>query len=165
MRPRRSSARSSSSGLPRPIERRPILCAAGLQHRDSRVVLGDGVGRTPGEHFADAPGGFVLLIALFRWRRWEARLFLALVCFPQTPGAMSALPLLLIPKTLRGMLILALLGFGSQATVPFVLPAGDTLIPNLREIAIMTMWTCYFPALFYLMRLPPHNESMVLAER
>ena len=104
------------------------------------------------------PGGFLLLIALLRWRRWEGRLFLALVCFPQTPGAMSALPLLLIPKTLQGMLILALLGFASRGMVPFFLPADDTLVPNIRQIALMTMWTCYFPALYYLLRLPTREE-------
>ena len=105
------------------------------------------------------PGGFLLLFALLRWRRWEGRLFLALVCFPQTPGAMSALPLLLIPKTLQGMLVLALLAFGSRGVVPFVLPADETLLPNIRQIGIMTMWTCYFPALYYLLRLPQRNES------
>lgn len=103
------------------------------------------------------PGGCLLLAALLRWRRWEGRLFLALICLPQTPGAMSALPLLLIPKTLRGMLILALLGFASRGLVPFFLPADGTLLANLYQLALWTMLSCYFPALYFLMRLPPRE--------
>ena len=106
------------------------------------------------------PGGFLLLVALVRWRRWEGRLFLALACLPQTPSVMSALPLLLIPKSLRGMLILAILGFASRGNVPFFVTADETLVPNFETIARMTMWTCYFPALYFLLRLPPREETI-----
>jgi hypothetical protein len=107
------------------------------------------------------PGGFLLLLAATRWRRWEGRLFLLLICIPQTPGPMSALPLLLIPKTLQGMLLLAILGFGSRGSVPFILPADETFLSNLRAIGLWTMVTCYFPALYYLMRLPGRNAPNV----
>lgn len=111
------------------------------------------------------PGGFVLLLAALRWRRWEGRMYLALLCAPQTPGAMSALPLLLIPKTWRGVLILSLLSFGAQATVPFVLELGPTFVPRLREISYMTMLTCFVPALYYLLRLPAREDAATLSEK
>jgi hypothetical protein len=45
------------------------------------------------------PGGFILLVALVRWRRPEARLLAALACVPQTIGLYETLPLFLIPRT------------------------------------------------------------------
>ena len=45
------------------------------------------------------PGGPLLLLALLRWRRPEARLLAVLGAVPQTTLAYAALPLFLIPKT------------------------------------------------------------------
>lgn len=105
------------------------------------------------------PGGALLLVALLRWHRWEGRLYLTLLCVPQTPGAISALPLLLIPKTWRGMLVLSILSFGAHATVPLVLELGPSFVPKLREASRMTMWSCFVPALYYLLRLPRLEDA------
>jgi hypothetical protein len=45
------------------------------------------------------PGGFLLLLALLRWREPSGRLLAALACVPQTIGLYEALPLFLIPRS------------------------------------------------------------------
>ena len=53
-------------------------------------------------------GGPLLLLALFRWRSWDARLLAALSCVPQTPLVYETLPLFLIPRTLGESVYLVL---------------------------------------------------------
>ncbi len=48
-----------------------------------------------------AAGGFLLLLALFRWRRLDARLLLAYAMVPHTPVVYDVLPLGLIARTFR----------------------------------------------------------------
>ena len=52
-------------------------------------------------HFSPlrTPLGFLLLLALARWRRPEARLLVVLGIVPQSPFVYEALPLFLVPKT------------------------------------------------------------------
>lgn len=45
-------------------------------------------------------GGPLLLLALLRWRRPEARMLLALACVPQTALLYEVVPLMLVPATL-----------------------------------------------------------------
>lgn len=45
------------------------------------------------------PGGFVLLLALLRWRRPEARVLVVLALVPQTGALYDTVPLFLIPRT------------------------------------------------------------------
>jgi hypothetical protein len=66
-------------------------------------------------------GGPLLLLALLRWRRPEARLLAALSCIPQTPELYESLPLFLIPATLGQGAMLAALNYGvvfGRGTVP-----------------------------------------------
>lgn len=44
-------------------------------------------------------GGPLILLALLKWRRPEARLLAVLACAPQTPNVYEAVPLFLIPAT------------------------------------------------------------------
>jgi hypothetical protein len=44
------------------------------------------------------PGGILILAALTRWRRGEARLLVALACVPHTTLPYELLPLFLIPR-------------------------------------------------------------------
>ena len=55
------------------------------------------------------PGGVILLLALLRWRRPEARLLAILACVPQTSAVYEFLPLSLVPKDRREALVLAVL--------------------------------------------------------
>jgi hypothetical protein len=56
-------------------------------------------------------GGPLVLLALLRWRRREARLLVALACVPQTPELYEAIPLFLIPRRLESGAFLAGLTF------------------------------------------------------
>jgi hypothetical protein len=54
------------------------------------------------------PAGPMLLLALFRWRRPDARLVLLLGCVPMTITGYELLPLFLVPATLRQSMVLAI---------------------------------------------------------
>jgi hypothetical protein len=65
--------------------------------------------RTPHEYFlmpVTVLGGPLILLALLRWRRPEARLLAALACIPQTFSSYDALLLFLVVRTRRESLIL-----------------------------------------------------------
>ena len=47
------------------------------------------------------PGGALLLLALLKWKRADARLLLALACVPHTTVPYETIPLFLIPQTWR----------------------------------------------------------------
>ena len=56
-------------------------------------------------------GGPVILFALSRWRRPEARLLVAIACVPHTTLVYETLPLLLVAKTRREAMLLSFLSF------------------------------------------------------
>jgi hypothetical protein len=56
-----------------------------------------------------ALGGPLLLLAVLRWRRLDARVLLACVCVPHTPTVYDVLPLSLAVRTFREGLVFALL--------------------------------------------------------
>jgi hypothetical protein len=69
------------------------------------------------------PGGVLVLLALVRWRRAEARLLVAMACVPHTTAPYETIPLFLVPETWReaialwGLAILAYVG--QYATGPY----------------------------------------------
>jgi hypothetical protein len=113
------------------------------------------------------PFGFVLLVVLLRWRLPEGRMFAALVLAPQTVAMYELLPLMIIPRTLRQSLTLALawdvVFFGSQprgAWVPATVP--DPFVPSSWPVLLLAG---YLPALVLLLRDParkqPHTASIL----
>lgn len=54
-------------------------------------------------------GGPLILLALLKWRRADARLLVALACMPQTPVLYEAVPLFLLVRTLREAVVLLVL--------------------------------------------------------
>ncbi|HET8624044.1 MAG TPA: hypothetical protein VFM14_10815 [Gemmatimonadales bacterium] len=90
-------------------------------------------------------GGALLLLALFRWRLPEARQVAAVALVPLSPHIYEALPLLLLARTRREMLLLTLLGsagFFAALTVPR--PSGPDHGPIPWAIVF---FSCYLPAL------------------
>ena len=54
-------------------------------------------------------GGPLILLALLKWRRAEARLLVALACIPQTPVLYEVVPLFLLVRNLREATLLVVL--------------------------------------------------------
>jgi hypothetical protein len=65
-------------------------------------------------------GGFVALLGLFRWRRPEARLLVALACVPQTMLLYEALPPFLIPRTIGEVVVLLVASVSAQVVSAYV---------------------------------------------
>lgn len=117
------------------------------------------------EHFEPVvalPGGALLLLALLRWRRWEAKFLVAFALIPQTFGIVSALPLLLIPKSWRGTLSLTLLSFAPSALSPLVLTQEMPFGEKTHLVGVLSLLTVYLPALWFVMRLSsgPEREAV-----
>jgi hypothetical protein len=110
-------------------------------------------------HFAAVqfPGGFLVLAALTRWRRWEARLLLALACVPQTMLFYETVLLLLIPRGWRESILftaltwVALWWVVEQGALTFAVTAQVTG----RAITL----ALYLPATLMVLRRP--NEGPV----
>jgi hypothetical protein len=107
------------------------------------------------------PAGFLLLLALIRWRRPEARLLVALACVPQTIGLYDTLPLFLIPRTRMegyGLAVMSYLAAFGQALLYPRLP-HMTLAENLAERWPVVLVCLYLPALLLVLR-PRSGEDV-----
>lgn len=101
-------------------------------------------------------GGVVVLLALLRWRRPEARLIVALACVPQTIDWYETVPLLLIPNTYRQSLVYsAILSLGFFLP-PYVIPKGPEALMD-AQAGILMIAFAYLPATIMVLRRP--NEG------
>jgi len=104
------------------------------------------------------PWGWLLLLALLRWRRREARLLLALAALPQTVHFAQSLPLLLTAGSRRDLLVLG-------ATLGIALILGPTAPTNATWGQMMqAAWPYilvggYLPAVILLLRRPNVDEA------
>lgn len=102
------------------------------------------------------PFGFLMLLALLRWRRREARLLVAICLLPQTPGFYDALVLFAIPRTFRESLGLCVAGF----VVFFAMVARQPWATGadwMADISRFTLWFQYLPCVAMVLRRP--NEG------
>jgi hypothetical protein len=115
------------------------------------------------------PGGFLLLLALIRWRQPEARLLAVLACVPQTIGLYETLPLFLIPRTRWQGYALA----GSSYVAAFSQVAAVPRLPGMTLDAVLAdrwpfLFVClYLPALVMVLLPRPVEgpaRSAVVAE-
>jgi hypothetical protein len=109
------------------------------------------------------PGGVLLLLALLRWRRPEARWLTVVACVPGTPGAAEALVLFTFPMSLRQCLCLALL-----THVPNFLMARArfaTFQAFTDRGALLMLGFVYLPALMVVLSRPNEGTVPVLIER
>jgi hypothetical protein len=108
------------------------------------------------------PGGFIALVALFKWRRPEARLIFFLSLVPQNIAWYDSVPLVIIPSSL----------------VESVLQSFLISIPAIREIlthggsdGVVDFWPrgfelalfAYLPALVMVMRRPNVSDPQIQA--
>lgn len=116
---------------------------------------------THGEHFrapvAFLPYGPLLLLALLRWRRPEARLLLALGCLPHNVVLYEALPLFLIPATVGESITLALL---SQVVMTLTMLRGPHgFAEYLHVTSPLVVLLLYLPCLVMILRRGPETPA------
>jgi hypothetical protein len=98
-------------------------------------------------------GGVLLLLALLRWRLPEGRQLAALAFMPLSPHLYEAVPLLLVARTRKEMLVLAVcgtVGLAAGAVLPHSWGPDHGPIPW-----IVVLLTAYLPALAVVLR---HRE-------
>jgi len=97
------------------------------------------------------PGGPLLLLALFKWKRPEARLLAALACVPHTTLAYEAVPLFLVPRSWNEAWILwagTFVAFiGHELTGPYA-----SQFAWVRASGIWLVACAYFPCLVMVLR-------------
>jgi hypothetical protein len=108
-------------------------------------------------------GGPLLLLALLRWRRPEARLLAALACTPQTLMFYETLPLFLVPRTnLQGLTLALGSWVALVASYAFSAVQVDPVARYLEERAVMgrwIVWAMYLPCLVMILRRPNLAEA------
>jgi hypothetical protein len=102
------------------------------------------------------PFGFLLLLALLKWRRPEARWLLAISVVPLPPSFYDQLLLAVVCLTFRESLL-----FAASTCVLFFYVGFNTPQPDYlawgRVVANGTVWICYLPVLAMVLRRP--NEG------
>jgi hypothetical protein len=107
--------------------------------------------------------GPLLLLAILRWRRPEARLLLALAAVPQTPLLYETLPLFLVPRTRQQTGALVALSMAVFVTVK-LLGAGS--IQHWYDLSgeLITL-LLYVPCLVMVLRRPNEGPAPAWVER
>ena len=98
-------------------------------------------------------GGFLVLAALARWRRADARLLVAMALVPHTPMIHEAVPLFLIAETLEEGAILAILTVVSWAALNQLGPYADQTAMYAMSGQLM-VWLLYLPCTLMVCRRP-----------
>jgi energy-converting hydrogenase Eha subunit E len=104
-------------------------------------------------------GAPVLLLALLRWRRPEARLLVALACVPQSTIIYEGLYFMLIPRTRRGLLVASLGSYVGYLWQSYYAVTSATL-EELHYGAGDALVACfYLPALVAILRRPNEGDT------
>ena len=101
--------------------------------------------------------GPLLIAALLRWRRPEARLLFVMACAPQNLGWYDQVPLSIIPGTFRQVLIFSLLSYVPLFLVPFVRDPASTA-HSYEILSRMVICACYLPCLLAVLTRPNEGE-------
>lgn len=148
VKPNAGVALAAGYGIPRPaLIAAGILLLVSLAWRSSWPFEWWQAMRAPHQQIVPPvlrPGGVLLLLALLRWRRPEARFLVALGCLPQSGALYELVPLGLIPGTLREMIVLT-----GASQVALLL-----LHPNLEYLNLAAAYTGAWPKILLLIYLP-----------
>ncbi len=107
-------------------------------------------------------GGPLLLLSMLRWRRWDARLLLACALVPQTGSAVGTLPLLLVPRTFRSLLVMGILSYVPAFLAP---RAGESMESWARRENLAALLAVYLPMLWLVLREPNRGPAPPWLER
>jgi len=100
------------------------------------------------------PLGWLLLLALFRWRRQAARWILVACFLPGTPVVYNALPLFAYPWSFRTTLVLALLSHAAMWP-PLLASARGNGFADYAAVSVPSLlFLLYLPAVVFLLREP-----------
>jgi hypothetical protein len=101
------------------------------------------------------PGGVLVLLALSRWRRPEARLLVALACVPQSLLLYETVPLALVPRGWKEATIFTALSYAVLLLVPT--PTGRAFAPFAMASGRLSTLLIYVPLTMMVLRRP--NEG------
>jgi hypothetical protein len=104
-------------------------------------------------------GGPLILLALLRWRRPEARLLVALACVPHTTLLYEALPLFLVPASWAQASLLLALNWVAEITV-ITLGPYESLIERARVSGMISVAVLYFPCLIMVLARPNEGQDL-----
>ena len=100
------------------------------------------------EHFRPLvvrPGGFLALLALFRWRDPDARLLIALAVVPVTGLAYDVLPACLVCRSRKQAAALAVASYAGWLGAPMV-NAAQGFADEMWRNGELVLWCCLLPA-------------------
>jgi hypothetical protein len=97
------------------------------------------------------PGGFLVLLALVRWKEPTARLLVALSCIPHTTLPYETLYLFVIPQTAGRAWALCFLSYLAPVLVG---PVNSMTVEYVQRYGDAILWTTYIPCLAMLL-FPP----------
>ena len=100
------------------------------------------------------PGGVVLVLALLRWRRPEARMLFVLSLVPQTMTFHDVLPVMLVAQTFRQSLSLGLLSHAAFLLARSELITETDVGVMFHNTAPLALWLMYVPALILILKRP-----------
>lgn len=109
-------------------------------------------------------GGGVLLLALLKWRRPEARLLTVLAVLPSAPIPYEALPLFVIPQTRYEMMALTILS-DAMYTATMNLSAQHEMAAYYAAGRPAIVWLSFVPALVLVLRRPNEGDVPEVIER
>lgn len=104
------------------------------------------------------PGGLLVLLALARWRRPEARLLVAMACVPHTTLLYEVLPLFLVPASWRESLLLVACTWVTQA-IEMIVGPFPYLPDRVAFSGRMAVALCYLPCVVMVLQRP--NEGFL----
>jgi hypothetical protein len=110
------------------------------------------------------PGGVLLLLALLRWRRPEARWLAVVACTPGTPGLQEALVFFTTRLTLRQVLVLGLLSHAAL-WVAFVARQHGSFYSSVPVAAVANIAFIYIPALVVVLQRPNEGDVPAAIDR
>lgn len=102
-----------------------------------------------------APFGLLLVLAVLRWRRREARLLLAMACVPQLLLFADQLPLMLVARNAREATLLTV---GGWVAALFWYAREADKFGAVSFAAPYVLAGVYLPALWVVLRQPNHGE-------
>lgn len=102
-------------------------------------------------------GGVLLLLALLRWRRPEARLLVALALVPSTPSHYDSVLLFCVAQSMRESLALATLSYAADV-IGTTAAAGLAFEPAATIDGQVLVALLYLPALLMVLRRPNVGE-------